>query len=163
MKIIKEIQTLSQERRKLLEQQNEVFKIKMHECFKELFNLYPKLEEFSWTQYAPYFNDWDECIFSVYCDYPLLKFEWMEERSTCDDYYFQRWDSETRTYINNTEEDKKSIFEAFKVEQSYVEEVENAVREIVWNIPEDILKDMFDAWEVVVTKDWIEVEDYDHD
>jgi hypothetical protein len=31
--------------------------------FKDLFERFPKLEKISWSQYTPYFNDGDECIF----------------------------------------------------------------------------------------------------
>ena len=41
------------------------------EC-KLLFEKYPEMEEFSWTQYTPYFNDGDECVFSVHSDYPNI-------------------------------------------------------------------------------------------
>lgn len=37
----------------------------LKEAAKEIFEKYPKLESFSWTQYAPYFNDGDECVFRV--------------------------------------------------------------------------------------------------
>jgi hypothetical protein len=30
-----------------------------------LFDKYPQMESFSWTQYTPYFNDGEECVFRV--------------------------------------------------------------------------------------------------
>lgn len=38
------------------------------DCVKELFVSHPDLERFSWVQYTPYFNDGDECVFSVRSD-----------------------------------------------------------------------------------------------
>jgi hypothetical protein len=35
------------------------------EAATELFDKYPTIESFSWTQYTPYFNDGDECTFRV--------------------------------------------------------------------------------------------------
>jgi len=32
---------------------------------KEIFEVYPELKEFNWTQYTPYFNDGDICTFEV--------------------------------------------------------------------------------------------------
>ncbi len=32
---------------------------------KPLFDKYPDVEDISWTQYTPYFNDGDECVFGV--------------------------------------------------------------------------------------------------
>src|SRR4051794_19743146 len=31
----------------------------------DIFDMFPELQSFSWTQYTPYFNDGDECIFRV--------------------------------------------------------------------------------------------------
>lgn len=35
------------------------------EAFEEIFEAYPEINAVTWTQYTPYFNDGDECIFSV--------------------------------------------------------------------------------------------------
>jgi hypothetical protein len=39
----------------------------------ELFEEFPELESFSWTQYTPYFNDGDTCEFSANIDYPEIE------------------------------------------------------------------------------------------
>lgn len=36
------------------------------EAVREFFNDYPEVTSLSWTQFAPYFNDGDECVFSVH-------------------------------------------------------------------------------------------------
>lgn len=33
--------------------------------FQELFDLVPELKELNWKQYVPYFNDGDQCVFSI--------------------------------------------------------------------------------------------------
>lgn len=33
--------------------------------FKEIFNKYPRINTIYWAQYTPYFNDGEECVFSV--------------------------------------------------------------------------------------------------
>lgn len=48
-------------------------KEKFIEISKKLFEEYPKLNSFSWTQYAPYFNDGDICEFSVNTWYDCIK------------------------------------------------------------------------------------------
>lgn len=35
------------------------------EAAKQLFNKWPQLKSFSWSQYTPYFNDGDTCVFSI--------------------------------------------------------------------------------------------------
>lgn len=42
------------------------------EASKELFDEYPELKSFGWTQYAPYFNDGNPCVFSVNGDSPTI-------------------------------------------------------------------------------------------
>lgn len=46
----------------------EEYRILFVESSRELFEKYPYLERFSWTQYTPYFNDGDECTFGVNSD-----------------------------------------------------------------------------------------------
>ena len=38
----------------------------LKEAFKELFEAHPELSAVRWTQYTPYFNDGDACVFSVH-------------------------------------------------------------------------------------------------
>lgn len=60
-KLTKMNEDFIQAQKELAEKSREVFK----EVSQELFETYKKLESFSWTQYTPYFNDGDECIFRV--------------------------------------------------------------------------------------------------
>ena len=57
-----------------LEQANAIVKEAFLEASNEVFNKYPNIESFSWTQYTPYFNDGDECTFSAQTEYPQLTF-----------------------------------------------------------------------------------------
>jgi len=49
--------------------------------FKEIFKKHPELESFSWTQYTPYFNDGDECVFNAHTDYISINSSEDEESS----------------------------------------------------------------------------------
>lgn len=48
------------------------YRWEMHTLFKKeaekLLKEYPKVPNFGWTQYAPYFNDGEPCYFSVHAD-----------------------------------------------------------------------------------------------
>ncbi len=37
-------------------------------CVGEIFAAYPGVKSFCWTQYAPYFNDGDPCVFSIHSE-----------------------------------------------------------------------------------------------
>jgi len=44
-----------------------------------IFNKYPTLESFGWTQYTPYFNDGNETYFRANIDYLFINDEWVED------------------------------------------------------------------------------------
>lgn len=51
----------------------------LSESLKEFWDKLPvELESISWTQYTDYFNDGDECTFSVHTDYEYLKYNGIE-------------------------------------------------------------------------------------
>jgi hypothetical protein len=103
---------------------------------KALFEKFPKLVSFSWTQYTPYFNDGEPCIFSAHTDYPSIQFGDEDERE--DEY-------------TNRETPGRS-------------EAVEAVSEFLSNFTEEQYELTFgDHSEVIVTKDGVEVEEYSHD
>jgi len=61
---VQKLNDLQKERLKLEEDARKL----MLEAFKEVFDDYPALESFSWTQYTPHFNDGDPCQFGAYID-----------------------------------------------------------------------------------------------
>ena len=59
----------------LREEMKESAKTFFQDASKDLFATHPELEQFSWTQYTPYFNDGDECVFGVNSDKPDINRE----------------------------------------------------------------------------------------
>lgn len=51
---------------------NKKLKDYFHGMAKELFQAYPELKSFGWTQYTPFFNDGEPCVFSSNHDYPTI-------------------------------------------------------------------------------------------
>ena len=49
------------------------------EFYKYIFEKYSKLESFGWTQYTPYFNDGDSCVFSAQVGYISINGDFVEE------------------------------------------------------------------------------------
>src|SRR5271167_2490401 len=64
-----ELRTKIAEARKVME---DTAKGCFTEMTTELFNENPTLMAFGWTQYTPYFNDGEECVFRCNSDYPTL-------------------------------------------------------------------------------------------
>lgn len=116
------------------------------EICQEIFEKFPEIESFSWTQYTPYFNDGEECTFSV------------NEVDTFNGYSEYEEDQEGEGF-NPWEEysyDKKKT-------RSY-EIVEN-IQNFVSSAPEGILRELFgDHARVTVYKNGkTESDEYEHD
>lgn len=103
---------------------------------------HPEIKAIRWRQYSPYFNDGYPCVFSLQgVEYQLANKEY-EEDSDSDD-----WE-----YVSHWKKDKTETDLA-------VESIKDTL-----NLNEDILEAVFgDGVQVIVTKDGIDVEDYDHD
>ena len=62
------LEELKKRHAELREQITEESKAAFKEMSAGIFAEFPAVERFSWTQYTPYFNDGDECTFSVNSD-----------------------------------------------------------------------------------------------
>src|ERR1700742_4531811 len=100
-KIKEKIEALKVKVNELNRQVREESKTLLNEGFTEIFANYPKLISFSWNQYTPYFNDGDECIFSVNVDSLIPEFT--DEPAENHDYEYEKgdskWDSKARKRI----------------------------------------------------------------
>ena len=102
---------------------------------KDLFEKYPEAESFSWQQYTPYFNDGDECTFSVRSD--IEEFTWGDEEYDYDNYV-----------------EKGTPQYDFTV----------AASKLVSSIDDEYMRSMFgDHVKVVVSRDGISTEEYSHE
>ena len=66
-----ETHRVSEEYRLLREQYIERARATIQKIFNNIFEEFPTLEKFSWTQYTQYFNDGDTCYFYTHWDYDL--------------------------------------------------------------------------------------------
>ena len=124
--------------RLMKEEMSKQFQNELKTIFKEVFETYPNVKKMAWTQYTPYFNDGDACIFSVYDIYVCDE--------TCDpednfyDWLDISWGDGKNKYPMITEIQKM-------MSQS-----------------EDILLLLFgDHAKITVTPEGIDVEEYEHD
>lgn len=124
----------------------------------------PLIEGFKWNQYTPHFNDGEPCVFGV--NGPYIKFDESIHKVDPDDDYMSGYIDagdygnlddkffESKEDILNTEEInelKKSAYNAVEL-FGHLSSMETE------------LQTMFgDGVEVIVTKDGVEVQDYDHD
>lgn len=140
---------------------------------KHLFETYPTLESFGWTQFTPYFNDGDSCEFGVCTDewYMRINGECPEESEEWD------YDSERSGWYSRATGEKIEYKDVRQDRKSYVyntgvfhktdEKLTEALRTVqafINAMDEDSLKAMFgDHAQVIVTSEKVETEHFDHD
>ena len=114
--------------------------------FKKIFDKYPQVKFFAWTQYSPHFNDGDECIFSANIDNYSLYINGVDGDGACDEYAMA-----------------SSI--DLNIPQNIRDEITKEICNITNNIGNEILEYMFgNHVKVTVYPNKIETENYtDHD
>jgi hypothetical protein len=124
--------------RELKEQMSQQFQVELKDIFKELFVAYPNVKAIGWTQYTPYFNDGEPCVFSVNDLYVC------DETCNIDSYDIYSWNE-----IWRGGDDKYPL----------IAEVAGILQNA-----EDILLMMFgDHVKIIATSEGLTVEEYDHE
>lgn len=125
-----------------------------------IFDKYQELESFSWTQYTPYFNDGDTCVFYADTDYIKVNGElaqesdWYSEMTLID---YGTWNNEKRIYENRVQEPNQSYDELLV-------KACNEITDFLNNFDNDFYLTKFgDHAEITMTKSGIDISDYDHD
>jgi hypothetical protein len=113
------------------------FEGQIKDVFKEVFEAHPDIEKIAWTQYTPYFNDGDPCVFRVY------------------DIYFLLFSDDEETRYSDLYEWHSSYGDGYPV----IKQLEKML-----SSSEDILLMLFgDHCQITVTRDGLDVDEFDHD
>ena len=125
-----------------------------------IFLKYPKLNSFGWTQYTPYFNDGDACLFYANTDYLMINDEYAEDSewfSKNKIISWGQWNQDIKSYEGRVEEPNTQ----------FDEDLLNAYDDIalfLGNFGNDFYLTKFgDHAEITVTKSSVDISDYDHD
>lgn len=118
--------------------------------FKEIFETFPEVKAIGWTQYAPYFNDGDACVFSVHeiC----FKLNELEEKSDEDEDYDEDSDFYRYPESDIPYGDKTPVGLAEKELNNFADSFENVFQEA---FGEHSL--------VVCTREGFDIREYAHD
>lgn len=132
----------------------------MKDLFKTFFAENPQVKELVWTQYTPYFNDGDECIFLVndmYYDIKDVNEEEDDDDDCCDE---DRYRGSTYKYRNKT-----NPFEELSTEQfQQLDEQVCAFVTSINKLPDNVFKATFgDHVRVIARSTGFEVQDYEHE
>lgn len=126
----------------------------LKKAFKTFFNEHPDIKTITWAQYTPYFNDGDECIFSLkdaYCSKMKLTEADISDPYDLDGYEEDESD-EVRLQGNG----------GYKYDSKQRRAVEKFMEQM--SQLDDIFKELFDdhVW-VIATEDGFEVHEYEHE
>ena len=126
----------------LRKQMQETGKEEFRKYSQQIFEKYPLLESFSWTQFTPYFNDGDTCYFGVNTEPGLV------------------YDGKKMNHYGELEDDIEIEDE---LEKKF-NEISNEISKFIEAFDENDMEAMFgDHVEITVKKDTVEIEEYDHD
>lgn len=152
-------------KRKFQEQAQGLFK----EITKEFFEKNPGITGVVWTQYTPYFNDGDTCVFSVgdltFTNAPsdeLSDIRWGDYEGDTEGV----WAADNVGYVLESDREyyqdtKNAILAAGGVDAAACALFSKAVGS---SEMEDVMQAMFgDHVKVIATREGFDVEDYDHD
>ena len=118
---------------------------KLQVVFKEFLVANPEISVITWTQYTPYFNDGSSCTFSVGDFWAIPTGSSWEEGEYAEEYAISKSNKDVK--VSETTQKNWDEFET-----------------VLRSIPDDIYEDMFgDHVEITVTKDKIDVEEYEHE
>lgn len=125
----------------------------MKKAFKEFFDSNPRVTSICWTQYTPYFNDGDECVFRLHEMFASIgetpkdeKHEYIEDRSN------------VFTPGGKWKDDEFN--------KEYEQEIKNfaAFSKLMYKLPNDIFEQSFgNHIEVTATREGFSIEEYDHE
>ena len=140
------------------------------ETFKEFFEKNPVIKAITWTQYTPYFNDGDECLFTVHDPYfTNAEGEDLNDISSWGEYEGEREDIFAVAGIKATLESDRSYYKedvdkitaAGGVDVDSCELISNMIQD---SEMEDVLRDMFgDHVSIIATREGFDVREYEHD
>lgn len=159
----KNIQILKDKNSQLNEIKIEISKISdnLFDEFREyIFDKYPLLNSFGWTQYTPYFNDGETCVFYANIDYLIINDEYAEDSNwfyNMNVIDWGKWNPITKSYHGRIEEPNEKynqiLFDAHDEIVSFLSNFDN----------DFFLNKFGDHAEIIVTKSGTDISDYDHE
>lgn len=125
-----------------------------------IFDKYSELESFGWTQYTPYFNDGEACIFYANTDYLIINEQYAEDSnwySKENVTNWGQWNPTLKTYEGRVEEPNTNY------NQTLVDAYDEIV-DFLGNFDNDFYLSKFgDHAEITVTRNGVDISDCDHD
>jgi hypothetical protein len=132
----------------------------VRKALKEFIVTHPTLKALGWVQYTPYFNDGEECVFSMHQMFVTDKLDAETDTDfySVDDWYETNtsyYDAKTRKYIEGPNPKSSFTKQEWKEILDFCDDLQGMSEE---------LKVVFgDHVRVIVTANGADVEEYEHD
>lgn len=140
------------------------------ETMKEFFDKNPGITALKWTQYTPYFNDGDACVFGVndvyFTNAPEDELENITAWGEYEGEDESVWVAENLSYVLNSgskyyQEEAAKIRAAGGFDEDSCSLINKMIQS---NEMEEIMEEMFgDHVVITATRDGFDVDDYEHD
>jgi hypothetical protein len=140
------------------------------DTMKEFFDKNPGITALKWTQYTPYFNDGDPCVFNVNdVTFTNATEDELDNVTAWGEYEGEDesvWVSQNIAYVLNSgskyyQEEAAKIRAAGGFDEDSCDLIDKVIRS---DEMEDIMKEMFgDHVVITATRDGFDVDDYEHD
>lgn len=163
MNFQEKLKTLSQKNSEISKIKSEIFQLSsgiFEEFYQYIFEKYPTLDSFGWTQYTPYFNDGETCVFYANTDYITVNGEYFEDAEWSHKVKVFDWgtyDRVSKTYVGRVEEDNPDY-------DAVLSEACGEIVDFLNKFDNDFYLTKFgDHAEITVTRTGVDISDYDHD
>lgn len=147
---------ISDLKKQMITESNSIFT----DLTKEFFDENPELKSFGWNQYTPYFNDGDTCEFSANTDYIYINGEhvddcdWINEKTVTN---WGKWNNTTKVYEGRVEIDNDKWNKSLS-------DITTEIKDFLGHFEDDFFISQFgDHSEITVTREGIDISDYEHD
>jgi hypothetical protein len=163
MELEEKIKLLRTKNSEIRDLKNDVFNLSkdvFDDWCKTVFDKYPKVESFGWNQYTPYFMDGETCVFSANTDYISINGDYVDDSEWMGKTVVTNWGTynrETKVYDGKVEIPNEK-------HDSELESASEDIRKFLQTFDDDFyIRKFGDHSEITVTKEGVEVDDYDHD
>lgn len=163
MKFTEKFKELQQKQKKINQLNTELTKFSseiFEDFYKYIFDKYNTLESFAWSQYTPYFNDGDSCVFFANTEYIKVNGDYAE-----DSIWFNKknvtnwgtWNPKEKVYEGREEVENKSY-------DKVLNESHDEITQFLSQFDNDFyLRKFGDHAEITVTRTGFDISDCDHD
>ena len=143
-------------KKEVLELSSNIFE----DFYKHIFQKYTDLKSFSWSQYTPYFNDGDPTFFIVNRDYISVNEDYVEDSNWYSENLVTNWG----TWNNDLKIYEGKVEEVNPNYNPVLRKVTLEISTFLGLFDDDFYLSKFgDHANIRVTKDGVDISDYDHD